>query len=82
MFLFLCLRVFVAELLRKRRSEAIPLFVIRYSSFFVSAHSGPVLGAIIRTQDGFQHRSTDGPGLIGNRKTIAYLAPGVDIADF
>ena len=63
---------------KKERSDSI----IRHSSFFVSAHGGPVLNAIIRPQDCFQNGSADGPGLIRNRETIADFAPWVDIADF
>lgn len=82
-FLFLYLCVLVAELLRKRKSEAIPSLVVRQSSFVILLFSrGLVLGTIIRPQNCFENRSTNGPGLIRNCEAIVSLAPWIDVTDF
>jgi len=79
----LCTFVPAAELLRKRKSEAIPSFVIRQSSFVILLFSGrPGLYSIIRSQDCLQHGSADGPGFIRDREAIASLTPWIDVTDF
>jgi hypothetical protein len=68
---------------KKERNDSI----IRHSSivnrhFFVIRPRRTRLGAIIRPQDGFKNGSSDGPGLVGDREAIAYLASRIDIANF